>query len=406
MELHPEQPAADNGNHTGSVPSPNAAPQSVLDGQVGDWEEKFGTKPKPAQEVGEADSSDTSEEAGASIGRNVMEEGEAGMPVAALDTSAKGDATSKSGNGAVGDPSSFQANPSAKPQHEQITDSNINEGALDASPTVLDIEQGGGAAAVAMNKPPRKSVSSRKRSSVVRGDSDERRRSSQVAAERRAEAQKAAAAALEVAGGLAYANVSNHSTNSIATTGNRSDSACSGLSNKGEQGFQSSEPAKTAGAPPAASSSSDGPNRYSSSSAGQPNDATTAREDLTAPSISKRALPMESQQTAVETAPVGALATKGGGGDDGEQEEKAKTGQGSGTTAAVSDAGNGRPLHVFPTRVDRTAMLQNTCLKTNYSLRHQLYLSFGTVSAMALMFVILVAIITTSLAGNQVKYSS
>jgi hypothetical protein len=315
-----------------------------------------------------------------------MEEGEAGMPVAALDTSAKGDATSKSGNGAEGDPSCFQANPSARPQHEQIT----------------DIEQGGGAAAVAMNKPPRKSVSSRKRSSVVRRDSDERRRSSQVAAERRAEAQKAAAAALEVAGGLAYANVSNHSTNSIATTGNRSDSAGSGLSNKGEQGFQSAEPAKTAGAPTAASSSSDGPTRYSSSSAGQPNDATTAREDLTA----KRALPMESQQTAVETAPVGALATKGGGGDDGEQEEKAKTGQGSGTTAAVSDAGNGRPLHVFPTRVDRTAVLQKTCLKTNYSLRHQLYLSFGTVSAIALMFVILVAIITTSLVGNQVKYSS
>ena len=112
---------------------------------------------------------------------------------------------------------------------------------------------------------------------------------------------------------------------------------------------------------------------------------------------------MESKQTTEITAPVESLAANGGSGGDDRQNDKPKIGEGSGTTAALSDTGNG-PL--FPVKVDGPAMMRKTCLNTNYSLRHQLYLSFGTVSAVALMFVVLVAIITTSLAGNQVKYTS
>lgn len=253
-------------------------------------------------------------------------------------------------------------------------------------------------------KPPRKSVSARKQSSFVRNDSDERRRSSQIiAAERRAEAQKAAAAAaLGVAGGgLAYANMSNHSTNSLRSA------TSSGISRtKSEQKFQSEEwPSKTVGAAvlptsAAAPSSDDGaPN----SSTGQAGAAMSAQEYLAAQSNSKRGASMESNQTTDVTAPVDSLTANGGSGGDGQQNDKPNAGEGSGTTAALSDTGNG-PL--FPVKVDGPAMMRKTCLNTNYSLRHQLYLSFGTVSAVALMFVVLVAIITTSLAGNQVKHTS
>ena len=112
---------------------------------------------------------------------------------------------------------------------------------------------------------------------------------------------------------------------------------------------------------------------------------------------------MESKQTTEITAPIESLAANGGSGGDEQQNERPKIGEGSGTTAALSDTGNG-PL--FPVKVDGSAMVGKMCLNTNYSLRRQLFLSFGTLSAVALMFVVLIAIITTSLAGNQVKYTS
>lgn len=461
MEFHAEQ-TADNGDQDGPSSS-SSVTQSVLNDQGRDRVEKSDTKPKPAQEVGEADMNDTSEEGTTSQSLNIMEEGGAGAAAqvaAAADTSVDNDNTSKTnGNGAAGGDGLDDASSQAKgPQHEQmIKDTNDKKpspttgGALDASMTALDIEQGGGdggcdrpsvfggnndgsmgsqgksglsersAAQIApaaaafrpdsssslsaqdARKPPRKSVSARKRSSFVRKESDERRRSSQIiAAQRRAEAQKAAAAAaLGAAGsGLAYANMSNHSTNSLRSA------TSSGMSKtKSEQKFQSEEsPSKAVGAPAlptsAASSSADG---APSSSADQSGAAMSAKEYLAAQSNSKRGLSMESKQPTEATAPVELLAANGGSGDDGQQNDKPEIGEGSGTTAALSDTGNG-PL--FPVKVDGPAMMRKTCLNTNYSLRHQLYLSFGTVSAVALMFVVLVAIITTSLAGNQVKYTS
>ena len=117
----------------------------------------------------------------------------------------------------------------------------------------------------------------------------------------------------------------------------------------------------------------------------------------------------QSQQAAVETAPVDSIAANGGAGDDSHNEKTAdggpaKGGEGSGTTAALSDIGHAPSFRLV--RVDGSTMMRKTCLNTKYSLRRQLFLSFGTVSAVALMFVVLVAIITTTLAGNQVKYSS
>ena len=374
------------------------------------------------------------------------------------------DNTSVNGNGAASGDGLDDASTKARPQHEQtMTDTNDASSPTDASTTVLDIEQGGGSgnggrdrpksggnddvslgnqekgglsnrsaaqiasAAAALGPasassspvpsqggvetaakgagenanamPPRKGLSSRKRSSFVRKDSDERRRSSQIiAAERRAEAQKAAAAAALAGGGLAHANMSNDSTNSLRSA------VSSGISkSRSEQNFQSEESSsKAVGAPPLpTSASADGP---AGSSAGPSDAVMTAKEYLTAQSNSKRGLSMDSQQVTVVTAPVDSLAANGSSGDDGQQQnDKPKIGQESGTTADLSASGNG-PL--FPVKVDGSAMMRKTCLNTNYSLRHQLYLSFGTVSAIALMFVVLVAIITTSLAGNQVKYTS
>ena len=464
MEFHPEQ-AADNGDQDGPTTS-SSVPQSVMNDQGGDFVEKFDAKPLPAQKVGEVDMNDTSEEGTTNQSLNIMEEGGAGAAaqvMAAANTIVDGDNTWKTnGSGVAGGDGLDDASSQAKgPQHEQmIPHTNDNKSsptdALDATTTVMDIEQGGGggggggdearengtnsignnddplgsegksglskrsaaqiaSAAAAFGpasasssaqdarKPPRKSVSARKRSSFVRKDSDERRRSSQViAAQRRAEALKAAAAALGAAGGgLAYANMSNHSTNSLRSA------ASSGISRtKSEQKFQSEEsPSKASGAPAlptsaASSTNADGP---PSSIAGQAGVAMSAKEYLVAEPNSKRGVSMESKQTTEITAPVESLAANGGSGDDGQQNDKPKIGDGSGTTAALSDTGNG-PL--FPLKVDGPAMMKKTCLNTNYSLRHQLYLSFGTVSAVALMFVVLVAIITTSLAGNQVKYTS
>ena len=446
MEFHPKQ-AADNGDQDGPTSS-SSVPQSVMNDQGGDRVEKSDTKPKPAQEVGEVDMNDTSEEGTTNQSPNIMEEGGAGAAaqvMAAADTSVDDDNISKTnGNGAAGGDGLDDASSQAKgPQHEQmIKDKNDKKpspttgGALDASMTALDIEQGGGdggcdrpsvfcgnndgsmgsqgkpdssssLSAQDARKPPRKSVSARKRSSFVRKEYDERRRSNQViAAQRRAEAQKAAAAAaLGAAGsGLAYANMSNHSTNSLRSA------ASSGISRtKSEQKFQSEEsPSKASGAPALATSAASSTNADeppSSSLAGQAGVAMSAKEYLIAQSNSKRGVSMESKQTTEITAPVESLAANGGSGGDDQQNDtsKPKIGEGSGTTAALSDTGNGP---IFPVKVDGPAMMRKTCLNTNYSLRHQLYLSFGTVSAVALMFVVLVAIITTSLAGNQVKYTS
>jgi hypothetical protein len=52
---------------------------------------------------------------------------------------------------------------------------------------------------------------------------------------------------------------------------------------------------------------------------------------------------------------------------------------------------------------DKPSVLTRACLNPNYFLRNQLFLSFGTVSAVALIFVVLTAIITASVAGNAVK---
>ena len=463
MESHAEQ-TADKGDQDGPSSS-SSAPHSVLNDQGRDRVEKSDTKPLPAQEVGEADMNDTSEKGATSQSLNIMEEGGAGAAAqvaAATDISVDKDNMSKTnGKDAAGGGGLDDASSQAKgPQLEQmIPHTNDNKSsptdALDATTTVMDIEQGGGgggdessengtksvgnnddplgsegksglskrsAAQIASaaadfgpgsasssaqdaRKPPRKSVSARKRSSFVRKDSDERRRSSQIiAAQRRAEAQKAAAAAaLGAAGsGLAYANMSNHSTNSLRSA------ASSGISRtKSEQKFQSEEsPSKASGAPALATSAASSTNADeppSSSLAGQAGVAMSAKEYLVAQSNSKPGVSMESKQATEITAPVESLAANGGSGDDGQQNDKPKIGEGSGTTAALSDTGNG-PL--FPVKVDGPAMMRKTCLNTNYSLRHQLYLSFGTVSAVALMFVVLVAIITTSLAGNQVKYTS
>ena len=465
MEFHSEQ-TADNGDNPGPSP-PNSLPQSVLADQGGDRDDKSDANPKPAHEVGEADmtTNDTymyEEDEGTKKSLNIMEEGGAGAPPVA----AASDNASVNGNMAARGDGLGDASTKARPQHEQtMMDTNDASSPTDASTTVLDIEQGGGSgngdrdrprsggndddsvgnhekgglsnrsaaqiasAAAAFGpasassspvpaqggvetaakgagdnanaKPPRKGLSSRKRSSFVRKDSDERRRSSQIiAAERRAEAQKAAAAAALAGGGLAYANMSNHSTNSFRSA------VSSGTSkSRSEQNFQSEESSsKAVGAPPLPTSASADGTANAGSSAGQSDAAMTAKEYLTAQSNSKRGLSMDSQQVTVVTAPVDSLAANGSSGDNGQQQnDKPKIGQESGTTADLSASGNG-PL--FPVKVDGSAMMRKTCLNTNYSLRHQLYLSFGTVSAIALMFVVLVAIITTSLAGNQVKYTS
>lgn len=47
--------------------------------------------------------------------------------------------------------------------------------------------------------------------------------------------------------------------------------------------------------------------------------------------------------------------------------------------------------------------LQKTCLRPHYYLRHQLFLSFGSVSVISLSFVMLTAVLTAMQAGNSVK---
>lgn len=346
----------------------------------------------------------------------------------------------------VGD-TSFKAKARVKPQHEQMKDTN-NKSSLEPSATALDIEEGGGgggggdangsisvgsdnssttendlskiAAAAAAFEPsppvqggatcsrssgnistakkaPTNGASSRTRSSFSHKDPVVRRRSSKlIAAERRAEAQKAAAAAALGAaggggGGLVYANRSNQSRSSLRSAG--SNTSTSGLSKtKSEDQSQWDESAKAVVGAAIAGASSAGAPAGNGSSSGLPpsNDS-------------------QPHQAAVETAPVDPMATNGGGGDDSHNEKladgaPAKGGEGSGTTAALSDIGHAPSFRLV--RVDGSIMMRKTCLNTKYSLRRQLFLSFGTVSAVALMFVVLVAIITTTLAGNQVKYSS
>ena len=347
----------------------------------------------------------------------------------------------------VGD-TSFKAKARVKPQHEQMKDTN-NKSSLEPSATALDIEEGGGgggggdangsisvgsdnssttendlskiAAAAAAFEPsppvqggatcsrssgnistakkaPTNGASSRTRSSFSHKDPVVRRRSSKlIAAERRAEAQKAAAAAAlgtsaaGGGGGLVYANRSNQSRSSLRSAG--SNTSTSGLSKtKSEDQSQWDESAKAVVGAAIAGASSAGAPAGNGSSSGLPpsNDS-------------------QPHQAAVETAPVDSMATNGGGGDDSHNEKvadgaPAKGGEGSGTTAALSDIGHAPSFRLV--RVDGSIMMRKTCLNTKYSLRRQLFLSFGTVSAVALMCVVLVAIITTTLAGNQVKYSS
>lgn len=346
----------------------------------------------------------------------------------------------------VGD-TSFKAKARVKPQHEQMKDTN-NKSSLEPSATALDIEEGGGgggdgdangprsvgsddsstaendlskiAAAAAAFEPsppvqgddcrssgnnstakkaPTNGASSRTRSSFSHKDPVVRRRSSKlIATERRAEAQKAAAAAaLGTAaaggggGGLVYANRSNQSRSSLRSAG--SNTSTSGLSKtKSEDQSQSDESAKAVVGAAIAGASSAGAPAGNGSSSGLP------------PSIDS-----QPHQAVVETAPVDSITTNGGGGDDSHNEKvadgaPAKGGEGSGTTAALSDIGHAPSFRLV--RVDGSTITRKTCLNTKYSLRRQLFLSFGTVSAVALMFVVLVAIITTTLAGNQVKYSS
>ena len=100
----------------------------------------------------------------------------------------------------------------------------------------------------------------------------------------------------------------------------------------------------------------------------------------------------------------------GGGKDDGDGNDKDGAG-GEVAGVAVWDDGSAEssPVHseeaVSP-KMNSPSFLQRTCLSPSHSLRNQLYLSYGTISAVALLFVILAAIITTSLAGNQVKTMS
>ena len=347
----------------------------------------------------------------------------------------------------VGD-TSFKAKARVKPQHEEQMQDTNNESSLEPSTTALDIEEGGGgggggdangsisvgsddsstaendlskiaAAAAAFEpsppvqggatcsrssgnistakKPPTNGASSRTRSSFSHKDPAVRRRSSKlIATERRAEAQKAAAtAALGAAagggGGLVYANRSNQSRSSLRSVG--SNTSTSGLSKtKSEDQSQWDESAKAVVGAAIAGASSAGAPAGNGSSSGLPpsNDS-------------------QPHQAAVETAPVDSMTTNGGGGDDSHNEKvadgaPAKGGEGSGTTAALSDIGHAPSFRLV--RVDGSTITRKTCLNTKYSLRRQLFLSFGTVSAVALMLVVLVAIITTTLAGNQVKYSS
>ena len=341
----------------------------------------------------------------------------------------------------------FVAKTQVKPQHEQQMQDINNKSSPEASMTALDIEEGGGggggggangsrsvgsddsmtddaqiatAAAAfepsppaqggagrssgtisAAKKPPTKGGSSRTRSSFSHKDPVQRRSSQRIAAERRAEAQKAAAAAALGAaaaaavqgGGLVYANRSNQSRSSLRSAG--SNTSTSGLSKtKSEEQSQWEESARAVVGAAALAT-------------------TGASSSADAPAGSSSGLPLstdgQSHQAAVETAPVDSMAANGGGGDDSHNKTTAdgapaKGGEGSGTTAALSDIGNAPSFRLV--RVDGSTITRKTCLNTKYSLRRQLFLSFGTVSAIALMFVVLVAIITTTLAGNQVKYSS
>ena len=393
MKFHAEQ-TADNGDKPGTSSS-SSAPQSVMNDQGRDRAEKSDTKPNTAQEVGEADMP-SSEEGTTNQSLNIMEEGKAGTAAqvtVALDTEQGG-----GGNG--GDrPSAFGGNDEDSMGSEEESGLSKRSAAQIASAAAaFGPEPSSSLSAQDARKPLRKSVSARRRSSLARKDSDERRRSSQIiAAQRRAEAQKAAAAA--AGGGLSHANKSNHSTNSIqsATSSGMSKTKC-------EQNFQSEELLSKAECAPAlpasaASSIADGPRSSADDQLGAP----MSKEYQAVQSDSKRGMSMDSKQTTEITAPIESLAANRGSGGDEQQNERPKIGEGSGTTAALSDTGNG-PL--FPVKVDGSAMVGKTCLNTNYSLRRQLFLSFGTLSAVALMFVVLIAIITTSLAGNQVKYTS
>lgn len=262
----------------------------------------------------------------------------------------------------------------------------------------------------------RRSSFSRKGSSA----SERRRLSRTIAAERRAEAKKAAAGAAAGAGagagaGLINANVSNHSTSSLHQEGGTA-SAGAGAA------LSSSEPSQ--GSTPPQSGSGNGPG---------PGPVAAPQRKAIAKVDSKRGLSVESQQPTVATSAtteVGdSVATNGssgaaqkgnndpdsGGGGGGKDNDDGtdKDGAVAVDGVAMSEDGSAAPSSIIgldsaalPVKVDSQTVLQRTCLNPSYSLRNQLYLSFGTVSAVAILFVVITAIITTTLSGNQVKQVS
>jgi len=112
---------------------------------------------------------------------------------------------------------------------------------------------------------------------------------------------------------------------------------------------------------------------------------------------------------------TGSSAAGGGGGDGGSKDNSDppdKDGEGAAVDGvAMLDDGSAAASSVHygaaeAAKAESPSCLQRTCLSPSHSLRNQLYLSYGTVSAVALLFVILAAIITTTLSGNQVKTMS
>jgi hypothetical protein len=109
------------------------------------------------------------------------------------------------------------------------------------------------------------------------------------------------------------------------------------------------------------------------------------------------------------------ISGAGGGGDGGGKDNSDPTdkdGDGAAVDGvAMPDDGSAAVSSVDygaaeAAKADSPSFFQRTCLSPSHSLRNQLYLSYGTLSAIALLFVILAAIITTTLSGNQVKTMS